>query len=385
MKVIQTRGPSVFLIYFCFCDLSFGGCVLLTQILLTDGLIFFIKTIAAINDAYPSTPIVKRLHILHDVPEAQIFLAKWKELLQAEADIQASISTVSQEFHETSTRNAFTRLSTQINDLQKLSSNMHQVLFRRTEVFSPSKCIKTSHPSQLPISTPGAGPSSSPMQLESLANGNNGSSQPSSVSSVVSFIPPTTPPRPSYEPSLAPNPTPSPTSSLLQPHVNGGPKMIPVAIQKTGKIYYVLRLTPPDLSDCHQSLQILHDPILPPPTAFRDSEFPSFYNSTWQHIFERVVNPVALWEVYAPKNLGDYNNMGDLWQAWDEGSFVEGVGRLPALRLIEARWGTLKNQETNKGKYAAWRPHKNDRVSVFLACKHPIKYLTWPQGSKDLG
>lgn len=328
----------------------------------------FIKTIAAINDAYPSALIVKRLHILHDVSEAQIFLTNWKELLQAEADVQASISTVSQEFHETSTRNAFTRLSAQINDLQKLSSNMNVVLSRRTEAFSPSKHIKTSHPSQLPISTPGAGPSSSPMQLDTLGNGDNGSPQPSNISSVVSFIPPTTPPRPLYGPSLAP----CPTSSPLQPHLNRGPKIIPVAIQKAGKIYYVLRLTPPDLSDSHQSVQILHDPILPPPTAFRDSEFPSFYNSTWQHIFERVVNPVALWEVYAPKNLGDYNNMGDLWQAWDEGSFVEGVGRLPALRLIEARWGTLKNQETNKGKYAAWRPHKNDRVSAFLARKHPI-------------
>ncbi|KAF8195063.1 hypothetical protein BJ912DRAFT_847445 [Pholiota molesta] len=186
----------------------------------------------------------------------------------------------------------------------------------------------------------------------------NASPQPSNISSFASFVPPTTPPRPSYERTLAPNPTPSPP----QPHLNGGSKIIPIAIQKTGKIYHVLRLTPPNLSNGQESVQILHDPILPPPTAFRDSEFPSFYNSTWQHIFERVVNPVALWEVYAPKNLGDYNNMGDLWQAWDEGSFVEGVGRLPALRLIEARWGTLKNQETNKGKYAAWRPHKNDRV-----------------------
>ncbi|KJA18036.1 hypothetical protein HYPSUDRAFT_117238, partial [Hypholoma sublateritium FD-334 SS-4] len=87
----------------------------------------------------------------------------------------------------------------------------------------------------------------------------------------------------------------------------------------------------------------------------------------WQHILEKVVHPVAMWEVYAPRNLGEYNDTGDLWQAWDEGSFIEGVGRLPALRLIEARWGTLKNKETNKGKYAQWRPPKDDRARKIWA------------------
>lgn len=83
--------------------------------------------------------------------------------------------------------------------------------------------------------------------------------------------------------------------------------------------------------------------------AFRDGQFPSFYNRIWQHIFEKVVHPVAMWEVHAPRNLGEHHDVKDLWQAWDEGSFVEGVGRLPALRLIEACWVHLRIKRRTKG------------------------------------
>ena len=287
------------------------------------------------------------MRILHELPEAQLFLGNWKQLLEVEESVTASISTANQEFQETPTRNAFTTLSVKLHDIQKLALDTHNVLSRRTESFSPSKRIKTSVPLQpLPTSSPGASSSSQPMQLNT------------SYDNRRTFSPPSTPVAISRETSLAPNVTSSP---LRNPQ-NGNPQILPVIFQKMGKVYHVLRLTPPNPA---LDNLILHDPILPSPTAFRDAQFPSFYNSTWQHIFEKVTHPVAMWEVYAPRNLGDYHDVRDLWQAWDEGSFVEGVGRLPALRLIEARWGTLKNKETNKGKYAQWRPPKDDKVSIY--------------------
>ncbi|KAF9537354.1 hypothetical protein CPC08DRAFT_651784, partial [Agrocybe pediades] len=85
--------------------------------------------------------------------------------------------------------------------------------------------------------------------------------------------------------------------------------------------------------------------------------YPAFTktNCTWQNIFDRVENPGNLWLSYAPRNLGDYPSVRSLWEAWDEGAPVQNVGRKPALRLIEERWGTLQNEETKKKKYASWR------------------------------
>jgi hypothetical protein len=53
-----------------------------------------------------------------------------------------------------------------------------------------------------------------------------------------------------------------------------------------------------------------------------------------------------------------------LWQCWDEGAYIMDVGQAPALRLINARWGSLKNQETKKGRLAAWRPRNDEKVAL---------------------
>jgi hypothetical protein len=83
---------------------------------------------------------------------------------------------------------------------------------------------------------------------------------------------------------------------------------------------------------------------------------------TWQYIFDRITNPSDLWVLYAPRGLGDYPDVKSLWQAWDKGTFVDDVGRKPALQLIDARWGNLKSQETNRKRFPSWRPANNEKV-----------------------
>ncbi|KAH9024837.1 hypothetical protein EDB84DRAFT_1273752, partial [Lactarius hengduanensis] len=50
-------------------------------------------------------------------------------------------------------------------------------------------------------------------------------------------------------------------------------------------------------------------------------------------------------------NLGEYPDIMTLWQTWDEGVLIEGVGCMPPLRLIDERWGSCIGQR------ARWRPH----------------------------
>ncbi|PPR04707.1 hypothetical protein CVT24_011829 [Panaeolus cyanescens] len=127
--------------------------------------------------------------------------------------------------------------------------------------------------------------------------------------------------------------------------------------------YYVLHLTPPTSPE-QPPLHTQHDLILPPCTAFYQLRYPQFttHNCTWQHILDAVSNPVELWAVYEPGSLGEYRDIKSLWQAWDEGTFVPNVGHKPALRLIDSRWGDLRNQKTNKKKFPAWRPRNNDNA-----------------------
>ena len=91
----------------------------------------------------------------------------------------------------------------------------------------------------------------------------------------------------------------------------------------------------------------------------------SVVDCTWQYILDRVMNPSALWSSYAPGSLGDYPDIKSIWQAWDEGAYIENVGRKPAVRLIDARRGNLESQETHKRKYSSWRPRNDTKVSAY--------------------
>jgi hypothetical protein len=142
---------------------------------------------------------------------------------------------------------------------------------------------------------------------------------------------------------------------------------VPILVHHTSGTSYVLPLSPP--------LRTPFDLILPPPAAFCASStpapalFPSFDTAhcTWQAIFKLISRPDLLWECWGPRSLGAYPDIKSLWEAWDEGASVKGVGRAPPLRLVESEWGRHEDQRTGKGKLPAWRPRKNANVSVLLS------------------
>ncbi|KAF8258786.1 hypothetical protein EI94DRAFT_1512082, partial [Lactarius quietus] len=86
--------------------------------------------------------------------------------------------------------------------------------------------------------------------------------------------------------------------------------------------------------------------------------YPPFHthNCIWNSVLSLVQQPLLLWPGYAPKNLGDYPDIKSLWQAWEEGMFVEGVGCTPPLRLIDEKWGSCPGQRTR------WRPQRDQLV-----------------------
>lgn len=85
---------------------------------------------------------------------------------------------------------------------------------------------------------------------------------------------------------------------------------------------------------------------------------------SWQAIFSMLVRPELLWECWAPQSLGSYADVKALWETWDEGASVRGIGRGPPLRLVESESARREDQRAGKGKLPAWRPHNNEQVSV---------------------
>ncbi|THU81190.1 hypothetical protein K435DRAFT_809278 [Dendrothele bispora CBS 962.96] len=63
-------------------------------------------------------------------------------------------------------------------------------------------------------------------------------------------------------------------------------------------------------------------------------------------MFKLVKWPVVLWNVYKPRNLGtgEYGMVNALWDVWDSGTTIEGIGRCPPLRIIDESWGSRKDQ-----------------------------------------
>ncbi len=141
--------------------------------------------------------------------------------------------------------------------------------------------------------------------------------------------------------------------------------LIPYVVARTeGQISCVLPLIPqvPGQDQARTS----RDLILPPPEAFfaLNTPLPPVYplfhthNCTWGSVLSLVQQPSLLWPSYAPKNLGEYADITTLWQTWEEGMSIEGVGCMPPLRLIDERWGSCLGQR------ARWRPQGDPLVSV---------------------
>jgi len=170
---------------------------------------------------------------------------------------------------------------------------------------------------------------------------------PSTPSMSYSLLPPLSPASHS-QPS-------SPTSPSIITH-----DLIPFILKKDQTLYNLLPLTP-GVSPPRTSFDL----ILPEPEAFVEMgsppmpvKYPPFTSRScsWQAILGLVRQPARVWRYWAPGNLGTYSSFAALWQAWDEGEKVDGVGCKPALRLIEAQWGQNKSKHTNVGRLPAWRP-----------------------------
>jgi hypothetical protein len=138
------------------------------------------------------------------------------------------------------------------------------------------------------------------------------------------------------------------------------------------KTYAVLQLSPGP-SPPYTAFDMNHM-ILPEPAAFCDpmnmsiDQYPTFTsrNCNCTSIFAMIKRPALLWKPWRPESLGNYLNVKLLWQAWDEGTLIEGVGRKPPLRLVDKEWGSQKHQQTSKGRLPSWRPHQNASVSVCI-------------------
>ncbi|THU95841.1 hypothetical protein K435DRAFT_559462, partial [Dendrothele bispora CBS 962.96] len=76
----------------------------------------------------------------------------------------------------------------------------------------------------------------------------------------------------------------------------------------------------------------------------------------WTNLLDMIKSPVKVWDVpYKPLGLGEYPDIQSLWGVWEEGRCIDGIRRSVPLRLIEEKWGNLKN-ENGKGTFPVWRP-----------------------------
>ena len=274
-----------------------------------------------------------------------------------------------------------------MNRFMESTAENLSVLARRTESFSPSKhSSQLSHRPPLNISPCTLFPSGRPTVPGSeLGTSALSLSSPPPTPSTSSQTHAGSPNFPTSTLALSPEPQPSRQPDLMGITLNGGQVcpptssgftlsaparniLTPTMISASNQcIYHVLPLLPlanPGQLPVHTS----HDLILPPASAFSSSTYPIFttVECTWQYVLDMVVNPSLLWSSYAPDSLGDYADVKSIWQAWDEGAYIKDVGRKPALRLIDARWGNLESQETHKRKFPSWRPRNDNKVCSYF-------------------
>jgi hypothetical protein len=327
-----------------------------------------------IREQFPDSGIIKRLNILSQ-PDAESFFQKRPALRGQEEAAHNQVSALRNAFHESPTRNAFAAQMHGMNHFMESTAEKLSVLTRRTESFSPSK-----RSAAQPNSTNHHLSLSNPYSTLNLPLPQRLSSTPGPSNSSPSV--PFNCPSPTSEP-LSPNQRLTIQSAQIitsngscDPALSHPPQaasefppprsnvLSPATISASNHhTYHILPLSP--LATLDQPLiHTPHDLVLPPASAFLSSTYPIFstVDCTWQYVLDWVVNPSPLWSSYAPGSLGDYADIKSIWQAWDEGTYIKDVGRKPALRLIDARWGNLESQETHKRKFPSWRPRNDNKV-----------------------
>jgi hypothetical protein len=278
-----------------------------------------------------------------------------------------------------------------LEDAMRRQSAHLQVIARRTEPLSPTRKRKLAPP-LLSLSPPSSPlhahpslPSAASIPSESielpsptpavapLLNGSGHIPSPPAVT-VVTSSPETIQQMPVPHVMLATVPPhPSRPSPCEQPSVH-----TPILVMIGSERIHVLPLSP-------SPVRTSFDLILPPPAAFHHpspsmtySSFPTFDTAhcTWQAIFKMILQPTLLWDCWSPKALGAYPDVKSLWAVWQEGAFIEGVGRAPPLQLVEAEWGRHEDKRTGKGRLPAWRPRKDEKVSTTIYILSSFYLLT---------
>ncbi|THH15033.1 hypothetical protein EUX98_g9527 [Antrodiella citrinella] len=343
---------------------------------------FFWHKIAAINAKYPDAPLLDRLRShgkLLATDTAQQFLNTWSEKRAALEEERNPIRAISGQFNESATQSALLALSL---DNQRMNSKL-EVITRRTEQFSPSKSQSrtpsgssstSTRAASTAMSTPLSAHTSQRSTHSSQCRPNTDALEPlpslldmmaaANTSTDVNVA--TTPPSsPSVRPSLlTPVSTSAQDSLPTLPHTSS--ELVPQLVQHAGTQYTVLPLSP-GLNPPRTNMDL----ILPPAAAFRaldpralsnatPPQYPVFTHITcnWSAILKAIKQPSQVWSTWCPKSLGAYVDIQAVWDTWDVGCIVPGVGHMPPLRLIESEWGGLKST-TGKGRQQLWRPKNN--------------------------
>ena len=72
-------------------------------------------------------------------------------------------------------------------------------------------------------------------------------------------------------------------------------------------------------------------------------------SATWSAVFEKIINPSLLWDVWKPSQSLDRSTVESLWECWNTGEVVRDesghpIAMKPPLRLVEQQFRS------------AWRP-----------------------------
>ncbi|KAF5343380.1 hypothetical protein D9758_015630 [Tetrapyrgos nigripes] len=334
---------------------------------------FFWRGISAICVEYPNSCLFKRLRIL-STTDAKGFMDSWPSALPSN-------------FNEAPTREAMQLLTARMRGVEQgidvlINSLPYPYNFGNLYPYpspassnaqagqseasgSASEPLHSTHTASSGVNSPSVG--NPDVEMQDLSNETSASESTPQMSTGNN----STYPIPKDSTGLNVNsngdlaavsssPLPSPTNSLL-------PYNVPISEYISLNVLPLLPPSPPNHDSVHTPL----DMILPPPSAFYDDlskkcdSYPLFSTCgqgfTWKDLLDQVKRPVELWSVYKPKGLGDYSTVEMLWKVWEEGVYVDGVGRCPPLRMIEERWGSLKNKD-GQGRHAQWRPKSDAKA-----------------------
>ena len=329
----------------------------------------------------------------------------WPEACELKNHESEQLHMLSNKFNEAATQSAFMAIALR---LQRHEEHL-ETLTRRTDVLSPSRqrrIVPHSTPTALPCRPPSTHTCShcafcsndtsrrgastahddrridqplpsliSTIEAATRANANDAGSSPSSPVAPTSSL---------QSPVISRQPLPATASfnssshsdvpQIISPAVApaAGPPvaiLTPVTVTVLNKTYTVLPLSPGPTP-----LRTNADLILPASVAFtdlKDSSVPRYPTFTarscnWTSVLSMVRQPQHLWTCWGPGSLGEYDTIEALWEAWDVGRTVPGVGQKPPLRLIEEEWGEKKKTATQKGRQQVWRPKGNNTVRTHV-------------------